>query len=745
MVRYRFSYRSLIEVGCYLLPALTFLSVWMPVIRHYYISSVTVTNAMLQDARLSPSDQTLEKLQEFYFFSHDRTSEPELVDTAWKLLRGEMESLGYPGEKIGMPFDANDIDRLSGSWQLQLAHFVVPRRLLAAYQASGREEFIAMARDVILGWALYERRAWLPRGFLWLDTAVAQRILVLAEFWRLYRHHPAFDPEVAKIILEMAAHSSQFLAEPTHYTFSSNHGIIQNLGLWHFCIAFPTLPNAGQYKQLALDRMRDQIAFYLNDEGVILEHSAGYQKHGLQFIGMALRYLSLLNLPTPEDWLQKYERAKNFYAHLRRPDSSLPVFGDTTEGLNPHGPPIVITDIHGRAEDWQYDGNWRPLQANSLYPIAGYSIWWNGLALWPRVESLAQTVVAWSHFPGHAHKHADEMSVLLWAGGQTWWTNVGYWPYDGLGRAGATSWDGSNAPHLLSEEARSARKTSLRSFGWSEHLAMLDLERNGPQRARIRRQLVHLKPHLWLVLDHFFGQGKARTIWTTSHNVSLSEGEIAGSYQLRAKDISSSLTAFVWGLEGTQVKTLRGSLKPFAGWEVIGSRPQPVSAIVVEQPADDSWSAVVWSWDDGITAAKQIERRPYTAAWKDAEHWNIALPIKPGLLEIQREDNKISVRNRSDVGSDISLELTKAQDFTQNISQLHNSYAIARDKYPRFRDNLTSRLKITKLLALLFVFQEILLFVYRKAVRKGYLVIRLCNVIGWVAVGLWLNMVKFGV
>jgi Heparinase II/III N-terminus/Heparinase II/III-like protein len=745
MVRSRFSYRSFIEVGCYLLPALTFISIWLPMVRHYYVPSITLGSEILNDARLSPSDQLLENLQEFYFFTPIRTNEPRLVDTARKLLQGDMESLGYPGERISVPFAAIDLDRLPGSLQLLLAKFAVPRILLAAYRSTGREEFIGMARDVILGWALYERRAWVPRGFLWHDTAVAERILVLAEFWRLYRHHPAFDPEAAKTILELAARSGQFLAKPTHYTFSSNHGIMQNLALWHLCIAFPTLPSVEQYKQLAFDRMRDQMALYLNDEGVVLEHSAGYQEHGLRFIGMALRYVSLLNLPMPEDWIQKYEKAKNFYAHLRRPDGSLPVFGDTTGGLNPYGPPIVTTDDHKRADGWQLESNWRPRQANSLYPVAGYSIWWSGLAFWPKAEGLAQTVVAWSNFPGHPHKHADEMSVLVWAGGQTWWTNVGYWPYDGLGRSGATSWNGSSAPHLIGEEPRSARTTSLRSFGWSDHLAMLDLERNGPQRARIRRQLVYMKPHLWLVLDHFIGQGMARTTWTTSHNVSLSEGEIPGSYQLRAKDISSSLAAFVWGIEGTQVKPMRGSLRPFAGWEVVGSRPQPAPAIVVEQPAHHSWSAVVWSLDDSVTPARHLERQPYMAAWKDAENWEIALPIKSGLLEIQREDNTIVARDRSNVGSDISLELTKAQDLTQTISQIHNSYAIARDKYPQFRGNFPSRLKITKLLVVLFVIQEILLFMYRKVVRTGYLAIRLCNVIGWVAIGLWLNMVKFGI
>jgi hypothetical protein len=699
---------------------------------------------MLTDSRRLPSDQLLEELRDFYFFSPFPTGDPQLVAKAWGLLAGEMDSLGYPGEKIGMPFDAKDIDRLSGGGRILLAKFAVPRLLLAAYQATGSEEFIAMARDVLVGWALHERSSWLPRGLLWLDTTVAERMLVLAEFWRLYRHHPAFDPDVAKIILELAARSSRLLAKPAQYTFSSNHGVMQNLALWHFCLAFPALPNVEQYKQLVFDRMHDQLALYINDEGVVLEHSAGYQEVGLRFIGMAFRYASLLNLPIPEDWAQKYDRAKNFYAHLRRPDGSLPVFGDTRAAPARRELPMAAADGQDEGEGWQDEANRKPWRANSLYPVAGYSVWWSGLAFWPQAERMAQTVVAWSHFHGHSHKHADEMSVLLWAGGQTWWTNVGYWPY-GPGRSEAIAWNGSSAPHLQNEDARSRRTTFLRSFGWSDQMAMLDLERNGPQRARIRRQLVYVEPHLWLVLDHFSGPGYARTTWTTAHSVNLSPGEIAGSYQLRAKDIDAELTTFVLGSEGSQVKTMRGSLKPFAGWEVVGSKPTPASALVIEQPADNSWSAVVWSWDDGVSPTRQFEHLPYMAAWKDAEHWRIALPIKPGLLEIRREETKLSAQHSNEVGNGIALQLTQAQDITREISQLRKSYAIASDKYPQFRVNVPSRLKATKFLVGFFVLQEILLFAYRRAIEKGYVLIRLCNLIGWIAVGVWLNVVKFGI
>lgn len=399
----------------YLLPVLVFAAIWFPVIDHYYVSNVVITDKMLNTARHMPDDSVLDEINVF-FDSLEHLDSKQLIDAAERALQGEIVIPGCPSKKFGLPFNVDDIDKEP---KLLLASFKIPNLLLSAYEFTGRDEFLITARDVILGWASYERKAWLPKGYLWNDHAIAARISVLAKFWKFYRNHPDYESEVAKHIFQLAARSGQLLAKPSHFTFSTNHGVMQNLALWQICLAFPALPNVEFYKQLALERMRDQMTFYINKEGVVLEHSAGYQMAGLKFIGMAFRYLTLMNVPIPEEWRVKYAKAKDFYAQLKRPDGSLPMFGDTGGGS------LGLFVI--------------PKQSRSLYPVAGYCVWWDGLDAWPNEEALSQTVVAWSHFPGHAHKHADEMSVLLWANKHNWWTNIGYWPYGTKGRLEAVS------------------------------------------------------------------------------------------------------------------------------------------------------------------------------------------------------------------------------------------------------------------------------------------------------------------
>lgn len=717
-------YKVPLTVACYLLLGTAFLAIWIPVIEHYSIRNVIIIDEVLKKTREFPSDPMLEQLVSMHlgFSKPQRGKRSDLVLIAEKLLDGDVEMLGYFTNKITMPFAPEDLDKGLPIWRLALASLIVPRALLDAYEVSGREEFFTAATDVILAWARYEEALWLPRGMVWTDGAIAERVFVLARFWYVYRKHDDFKPGVAKSILKFIARSGQFLAKPTHFTFNTNHGVMQNLALFHLALAFPSLPGVDEYKQLAVRRLSDQMGFYINDEGVVLEHSPGYQWMGVELISMAMRYLTLLEMPIPDDWITKLDRAESVYAHYRRPDGSLPKVGDTDK------------------PGWAYAGdeelslrmNLQPAEAFSLWPTAGYAVWWNGLDAWPDPRELTQTVVAWSYFPGHAHKHADEMSVLLWAGGQTWWTNVGLWKYGVPGRSESVSWDGSNAPHLVNESPHSVRSTRLVNYGWTNNLAVIDLERRGPHEFVARRQVLYLKPNVWVVVDQVSSNDKSRTTWTTSHNVDLTKGRIGKEhYCLKAASNTSSLSTFVFGSPGNSVNTYRGNWKPFAGWEAFAHVNKPASAIVVERVPGESWSVVVWERHNNLGLCSQFEQAPRMTHWSNAEDWMIDLPIKSGRIAIGRNADQVFLRHDIANAKVDVLSLRKPPDVTSGITQIHDSYINAADKYPRFISFLRQRLKMTWLLSFLFVAQEMFLIVYRRVDGKYYKRMRIGVILAW--------------
>ena len=723
------------RVAFYLVPVLVISALWLSVLRAYHIPEISISDEMIRQGREAPPDSVLEELKDFDYLENRWKGKQELVNAASGLLAGDLQ-LPECSTHITVPFSARDLDHVPPGCELPLAGFLVPDELLRAYEASGREEFLTAAQGFITGAQEYEQSSWLPRGLFWNDHAVAARISVLANFWRLYRHSPHYQPEVARQVMRMVARSEQLLAKPDQFTFATNHGIMQNLALWHASVAFPSLPSTQEYQRMAFARMNEQMEFYVSDEGVILEHSAGYQSFGLELLAWTFRYLDLMHQAAPEEWIEKYDRAQKFYAALRCPDGSLPVFGDTNDGADPMGPRVATFDHARRARRVSSQTEWKPAESVNLYPVSGYSVWWDGLESWPDPRNLSQTVVTWSNFSGHGHKHADEMSVLLWAGGQTWLSNIGYWPYESERRNTIESWEGSNAPHRVGESPASLRSTRLVSIGNADHLSMIELERSGVGNYSARRQLIHWKPDLWVVLDNTSVPDRSRTTttWTTASNVQWQQ-RAEGSFLLGDNRAAQRLDLFVLGSQGTEQKLFRGSTHPFAGWQVEGGTPVPASALVVEQPATDSWAATIWSWEKAGEEPGP-GGQPQMVGWTSATSWEIRLPTPAGRIVLSRQGKML--RLHPDHGSDEVLELTAPPDVAAKIAELNRHFAATATHYHHFSDNIPRRLKVTYLLIGIFVLQQIFFVVYKRIHGPFMEGLRFLNLVAWVAGGVWL-------
>jgi hypothetical protein len=733
------------EVAYLALPALILAAIWLSVIKLYYVTSPTITMEMTERGRQTPSDEVLDELSRLRFF--DDENHLYTVDAAEKILQGELTLPGELPRRIHLPFDPDDIDQGSPYWQLTHARLIIPRILLAAYRTTGREEFFLMARDIILEWASYERRAVLPKGDLWEDQAIAERVLTLVDFWAVYRHHPTYSSDIAQAIYVFAARSGRFLADPAFFYRLSNHGVMQNLSLWHLSLAFPSIPDTQQYPRLAFERFNKLMGFYVNEEGFVIEHSAGYHKTGVQFLSMAFRYMTLLHMDVPDEWRQKYEKARRVYAQLRRPDGSLPMFGDTEGGVDLPGP-LVPT--------WERKGLYGPLlnreessqpKPYGIYPIAGYAIWWQSLNGSSSTQDFAQTVITWSYFPAFAHKHADEMSVLLWATGQAWWTNVGYWPYGTDERRKAESWNGSNAPHLVGEQASSRRETRLLGHAQVDGLSFIDLERRGPGGFVARRQLAQAPNGLWVVLDHTAGDvtDRTTTLWTAAHNVELREGRMPGTYDLLTRSSNSLvLKTFIFGSRGTSIRSYKGSREPFAGWQMAGDKPFEAvptlaSAIMVEQPANDSWAVTIWSLGETGSRKKDIRAMPSMHAWKGPEDWTIKIPVGSEEIRLSREAAKVVLDDGSSTPLR-SMTLVEPVGIDRKIADIQGARQQARREYPRpsFSDAVQYRYKATYFVIILLAMQEVFFATYRKMAFKRYRLLRGLSAIAWVMVGIWL-------
>jgi hypothetical protein len=728
--------RRLEQIGSLAFHAVPLLLVgilWFSVFHAYYVSEITCTDAMVNNAREFPPDYVLNELKDFDLLEMRWKNNQQVVASATELLAGHLQFHDC-STRITIPFSPRDLDHVLPSCELPIAAFYVPDLLVRAYEASGRSEFLSVATEFITEANKYERTARLPRGQFWNDHALASRVLVLANFWRLYRKTPNYQPGVARAVIQLVAHSEALLARPSQFTFATNHGIMQNLALWHATLAFPSLPNGAQYQELALWRMNQQMKFYISDEGVVLEHSAGYQLFGLELLTMAFRYLEMMHRAVPENWILKYDRAQRVYDVLRRPDGSLPVFGDTEDG---NAPGVSTFTELGRDQRTRPVNNTtsKPAEEFSLFPVSGLSIYWDGLDSWPKSPKLSQTVITWGNFVGHGHKHADEMSLLFWAGGQNWWSNAGYWPYGDERRSSAVSWDGSNAPHLLGEDPAASRTTRLIASAQGNKLWAIELERSGGNYI-FHREVIHWKPSLWIVLDSTRGpkSGRTTTIWTTPSNISWQQSSSQrNSFFLKGGN-SNRLQVFISGSPSVIPKFVSGSVNPFAGWQVEGGLPVPAPALVVEQPAESSWAATIWIWEKSIAP---FLSKPLATSWTGAGDWEVHLSD----VTFTRTGNML--RFHSKAGDDGSVLLFPSIGSDSGRVELTQNLAAVAAEYHRFYEQTKKRSKVTYLLLVGFVFQEILAFLFDRLRKQSSATLRLAIVIGWIIGGIWLVFVYF--
>ena len=727
-------------------PLLVFCMLWVPLLLRYHISHPTLTGKIIDAGRFQPADSTMDELNTFHFLDDAWQNDSQLVASAENLLKGKLELPGFAPAEFHLPIRSSDIDKEPRELQLYIGGFAIPDILLRAYLLTGREDFFVAARDFVVGWASYERNAWLPRSLIWNDHALSARVAVLTQFWRHCRRRPDADSSLARAVFELVNRSAQLLAKPELFTFATAHGLLENLALAQVCIAFPSLPNTGYYRQVASERLKEQIEYYIDDEGVVLEHSAGYHAFGVAIMAAAMRDLTLLGEPIPVGWWEKYARAQNVYAGFLRPDGSLPMFGDTRADLNNEALPVTFPDASGRAVPLTWDLVLsKPERANSLYPVAGYAVWWDGLEYWP-TPPLAQTIVTWSYFPGHAHKHADEMSVLFWALGQTWWTNVGYWPYELNGRINAESWAGSNAPHLAGESATSSRQTRLLWVTEDLHVRFIELERR-VDNATLRRQVLHYPPHLWIVLDDFISNMPVEETWNSFPNVQVESGALAHSYWLESQPEKSKIQVYFLGTKGLTLEKYSGNFNPFAGWAVIGRQPQAASAFLVKSPAGTSWSAVIWRT---VTAGtpQSWEGAPRMESWVADNNWRMAMPSNSGLAEIRRENERIIIIPEVDSSGGKTVELTAGADASAGRAKIKQAFEKAGATYPIAANDerrilLNFRGRISLVLLILLIVQEIFFWAWGYLMRSHTLLLRLLNFCGWLLGGLLLYLRYF--
>lgn len=720
-------------------PVVAWLVTWQPAVAVTRVGGlVDPAPQVIEKLRSLPSDTVLAELWTVAVGvpDFDHLNDREAVEAADAVLRGRF-TLAGDVQLVSVPFVAADEVFGSSGWHLRLCSFAVPAMLARGYRASGESRFLEAAVRYVRDWSSFESALLIPRGYVFNDHATAARAVVVTEIWRLYRSSPAYRAEEAQQLLLYVQRLSRLLRQPRLYEYRTNHGLMQNLSLLHLATAFPVLAEAPVNAAVGRERLLSQLDYFISEDGVVLEHSPGYQHFGLRCLAAAARYLGLQGQAMLPTFVDRYRRGLSYAAALRRPDGSFPPIGDTDDRVLPQLPVALFDDGSVVSSPLIEEVPRAPPSAVTM-SAAGNSIVWRGLGAWPDPERLSQTVFFWGDFPTQAHKHADELGISLWARGIQWVRSVGYWPYD-ASRNAAIGWRSSNAPHWLDERSDVERSSVPIAAVANDDVSFLEVVRTDVSGSHVRRQLVQAGNRVWAVLDSFESQHArgAEIIWRFSPEVALRPmGD--GRYRLTASDRPLWMTLQVTGSglsltpdpDGTAAWNsgvlASGRVTKSAAIQIVADTPRSgvLSLFTLHEPPE------FFSPDEAVDLQ-----------WNGSAAWQISV-IGGGRqqLRFQRSGDRLSTDGAAGPEQIWTLSTALSRSTTDSMKRSVQSYKSAAQKHGRpFKALLERRVKVSVTIAALALVQLPLLIAVRRYRARLWPPLLIASSLCWVALAAFLG------
>ena len=674
--------------------------VWYPLWRHYHVEVEVADDRAMQTHRTQPSRDVLRVVADVAMMTDHPLRGEAAVVAARRILRGELALPSLPVLPVHLDFSSSDLEEGVPVQRLFVASLIVPELLLRAYEHTPDPAFFAAARGYLRGFIRYEAQVQFPDGFVFDDHAVANRAAVLIHYWSYLRNSPEYDETSAREVHRHAARLAAFLSKPSMFIASTNHGVMQNLALMQLAVAFPALPGASGLWDLAVSRLRLQLPAYIGPEGEVLEHSAGYHFHGVVLAGYVVLMFQAAGLPVPVEWKQAYDSSRRFLETLQRPDRTLPSLGNTYRYAW-----SLPARLEGDVVGFESLQRARPAFTRT-FPTSGLAVWWEPSGA---LGVPVQTVVPWGYFPEHGHRRAQELSLLIWAGGTEWSMNTGYWPRDDeTGFEIANGWDGGNAPHVIGESAKAQRRSSVLAQGASGDVRFLDLERVVVDGPRVRRQVLQWRDDTWLTLDTYIDalQRPLRVLWTAAPETTLLAGREL-TFRFQRPEASADFTIAVVGDDGLSAEPLTGSRTPFGGWVAQDRKAVPAPAIDVRQAKPGGWLLTTMHLSKGApTATGRVIH------FGGPEDWSLELKLPSGELRLQRRGNDLTVKDAAGPGDARKILLASGPDPRQHLAAIESAGESLRAAYPRYRTGEWERRRYSLALNLLWLALSVLTVLY---------------------------------
>jgi hypothetical protein len=275
------------------------------------------------------------------------------------------------------------------AWRFWLHTFQFADVPLRLYQERGLTDHLQRVVDLVMDWiASNPLDGPNTADHAWYDMSVGIRTAIFAHVWQAARHEGLLDRPQQELLLASLEQHRRWLSDPLNYQFHSNHALYEDAGLFTLCARCPELEESERWRAFAQERFLNTLRRQTDlEEGVHLEHSPGYQFHIRELL-VRLREGSGIG---GAELVRLIDRLGQTAAWFVMPDGSILPFGDTDRVTVP-----------------RFARGLRAPDGLLFLPHGGYAIVSHGNSYFATTSCYHTT----------AHKHADELSWVLYENNQ---------------------------------------------------------------------------------------------------------------------------------------------------------------------------------------------------------------------------------------------------------------------------------------------------------------------------------------
>lgn len=198
--------------------------------------------------------------------------------------------------------------------------------LLSAYKVTSsylyREKFLEIISQFF---DYYERNLFTPTKDD--DLIVYAQTLMFIKSFTIITYKEPLKVQIIALLYKYA----EYCYNDQNYCDDNNHGLFVDLALLHLAVIFGELPEAGKWKEHAIERVQNLFAVAFYEDGFNNEGSLGYFRLNLINYRKVVEFCEVYQISGLEILKQKLEQAEQVFFSFSHSNGSYPMIGDGKE------------------------------------------------------------------------------------------------------------------------------------------------------------------------------------------------------------------------------------------------------------------------------------------------------------------------------------------------------------------------------------------------------------------------------